>query len=173
MQAIVRQKKLASSCANSEDAESSIEPSPKKGGKPKRKGPEEEGTGSSNLHLPTEEERRNAEPTEEERRNAEAAVRPQSLRGRSQAAVCEPRRPKKKIAGSTNVGSGKLAAARDGGKDAAGVELDEWGWPKGTAVVIDLLRVCTGVCAYVCFYSSSPHCALLLLAGFNASQQQR
>ena len=146
MQAIIRQKKLANSCAISEDAESRIEPSPKKGAKRKRKGQEVEGTGSSNLHLPTEEGKINV----------------------------EPRRPKKKTAGSTN---GKLAAAetRDGKKDAAGVELDEWGWPKGTAVVIDLLRVCTGVCAYVrlSFFSSSPHGALLLLACFNASQQQR
>jgi hypothetical protein len=139
VQAIVRQKKLANSCANSEDAESRIEPSPKKGGKRKRKGQEEEGTGSSNLHLPTEEGKINA----------------------------EPRRGKNKTAGSTET--------RDGGKDAAGVELDEWGWPKGTAVVIDLLRVCTGVCAYVrfSFFSSSPHGALLLLACFIASQQQR
>lgn len=123
MQAIVRQKKLANSCANSEDAESRIEPSPKKGGKRKRKGQEEEGTGSSNLNLPTEEAKINA----------------------------EPRRAKK-----------RAVETRDGGKDAAGVELDEWGWPKGTAVVIDLLRVCTGVCAYVrlSFYSSIPHCAL-------------
>jgi hypothetical protein len=123
VQAIVRQKKLANSCANSEDAESRIEPSPKKGGKRKRKGQEEESTGSSNL-------------TEEGKINA------------------EPRRGKNKTAGSTET--------RDGGKDAAGVELDEWGWPKGTAVVIDLLRVCTGVCVYVrlSFYSSSPHCAL-------------